>query len=528
MQRIIYISAYRVGVFHYQNKQHPVRFYFDTTRDAQIKFRHYLMSTDNTAVNVLVDLDDEDFIKDTIPHVGPIDRKKIIQRTINRHYKKHSHYLHYTLIGRENNERRNDVIRYSLLRNPQALISWLDILTDCKISIRGIWSLPLLSEILLSKAEISGKNILLITQQQPGSLRQTFISNGIFQSSRLTSFEADEIPIGEFICLQVESTVQFLSNQRQIEFGQITEVHIICNNIDQTAIQSLCPDTSLYTFHYHNLEGTYHLVSGKFDAQINCTDIYTSICSTILLPVGHYGNADLFKYYYQRVLSKFIYGAGIFIFLFSMLYSLSLFSPYQSLSQQTHLLTQQSKQIDKLYNHTFKKIEPELATAKAMQSAVLFNHTINDYKSLSPLKFMSDISIILAESGAHNLSINHFSWQLYQHTKIVGQNNNSALSAIDYAKPQAIIQQAIIEGFIDSPRSASSAMQDPINTFVRALNKHPLIIEVNSKLENISDASNITSFSNANHPHKHNSQPQITTRFLITILMQGVNQVTTP
>lgn len=262
MKRIFYYSGYRLTIFHWKNEKCVATYVFNPGEEGLDKFRTYLHATVNTPVRILVDLIEEDFNKETIPHVGPADRKSIVSRLVDRQYRKSKDYVHYKVVDREQSGRKDDILLYSVLSNPEILEPWIKPMQEAGTAISGIWSLPLLTNKLFNKIESKTNNILLVSQQVPSNLRQTFLKDGAFESSRSAVVNLDDASIGEYISTEVEQTIRFLSNQRHIGFDEKIEIHIICRDEDLTNIQSHCIDSSLRTFHYHNL--------AEIDSKLGC------------------------------------------------------------------------------------------------------------------------------------------------------------------------------------------------------------------------------------------------------------------
>jgi len=486
VKRVFYYSGYRLTIFHWQNETCVTSHVFNPGEEGLEKFKTYLLAADNSPVRILVDLIEEDFKKENIPHVGVNDRKSIVSRLIDRQYRKSKGYVYYRVIDREKTGRKDDILLYSVLSNPEILEPWLKPIVECNTSVSGIWSLPLLSEKLFKKLNITSDNVLLVSQQMPSNLRQTFIKNKKFESSRSAVVNLEDATIGEYISTEVEQTIRFLSNQRHIGFDEKIEIHVICSEIDLPEIKSHCTDSLLRTFHYHKLKdviATLGCNTQAIDEADNDTieysnSIYSYVCATELIPLGHYGKRSLFLKFYEQLLSKSIYAASIILLLTASLFSLSYLSESAALDAETNTLKAQTEGVNNDYERTLAKIEHKLSQTQVMQSSVLLTEKIRQSKILSPQNFMVDISKILTRSGMYDTEITHINWKQHQNNNLPVINARQNKTITNYAKPDVINQYATIGGYIRVSQSSLKESVDKVNSIVAAFKNNKLVRDV--------------------------------------------------
>lgn len=494
MKRIFYYSGYRLTVFHWLNEKLVDSYAFNPGEEGLEKFKTYLLATENTPVRILVDLIEEDFKKETIPHVGAADRKNIVSRLVERHYRKSRDYVHSKVIGREKQGRRDDILLYSVLSNPEILDPWLKPINETGTVVSGIWSLPQVSHKVFSKLNDKSQNVLLVSQQVPSNLRQTFFKNGRFDSSRSAVVNLDDASIGEYISTEVDQTIRFLSNQRQIGFDEKIEVHIICREVDFDVIQSHCSDTNLIHYHYHNIADIDALFKCNTHESEYCSGLYSFVCAAEPVPIGHYGNKSLFYRYYAYLLSHTLYAASALTLLISLIMSFSFISDSEILDSESITLNDKAYSINRDYQKKLAPLEDKLKLTDVMQSSVLFYDKVIATKAISPQNFMVDVSRIFNAVAMRRTTITMLKWRQNQ-TNNFPTNLNSNTQLIDYGKAIEINHLAVIDGFIrisqntlkesvDTTDYISSAFRNSEQTIKLDVERLPVDVRPESTIEN--------------------------------------------
>ena len=507
MKRIFYYSGFRLTVFHWLGEKCIATYAFNPDEEGLKKFKSYLLATHNTPARILVDLIEEDFKQENIPHVGTTDRKSIVTRLIERQHRNSIDYFYYHVMGREKTGRKDDILLYSVLSNPQILEPWLNTMAKCNTSISGIWSLPLLSEKLFNKLNYKVDNVLLVSQQVPSNLRQTFLKKSKFQSSRSAVVNLEDASIGEHISLEVEQTIRFLSNQRHLGFDEKIEIHIICRQQDIAEIKTYCENTTLRSFHYHpideilkQLECTIQLENEPFEIEYS-NGIYSYICSEISIPIGHYGNRNIFTHFYRQIISKTLYATSIFSMLATLILAFYFTSESFLFDKETLTLKIQTQGVIKLYQKKLAKLQHKLSQTQVMKSSVLLVEEIKKNKHVSPQNFMTDISRVLTRSGMRDTEITGITWQHHQSEMLPGMIHNQNKKHTDYADHAKINHHVILNGYIRVSNSSLKESVDKVNAIADAckhhqfihhvkINRMPVDVRSKSSIENVSGVEN--------------------------------------
>ena len=245
MKRLFYFTGYRLTVLHWKGKELVGSFSFESTRSGLDSFRQYLIQTINIPGKFLVDVIEEDFRNEKIPHVGHNDRKSVINRLIDRYYRSSQDYCYSEIIGRVKSGRKDDIVFIAAMTNPQIVQPWLSVLDECEVPLSGIWTLPLISKKLLKTLKATTGVVLLVSQQVNSNVRQTLFRNGKLISSRQSIINqdiSDISDIGKFAAPEVNRTIEFLRVQNLVASDEIINLHILGSNEQLQSLQRFFKD----------------------------------------------------------------------------------------------------------------------------------------------------------------------------------------------------------------------------------------------------------------------------------------------
>ena len=237
---------------------------------------------------LLVDLIEEDFRQETVPHLIGSKRTALLQRKLEQFYRG-SPFHQATLLQRQKTGRRDDDMLFSALTNPSLITPWLDIMQAQQIPLAGIFSVPQISAPLVK--DHPSNYLLLISWEKFSGLRQTYFSEHRLQISRLTPVHA-ELSFHDAVAKELPRTYQYLKSLSLLPSGQILDVRILCHRNDMDSLQAELPHSPDMRYDFADIEGI-----GK---QLKIDYLFTdSDASQIFLqhlaarpPKTHYANSS--------------------------------------------------------------------------------------------------------------------------------------------------------------------------------------------------------------------------------------------
>lgn len=226
-KHLLYLTNERLMAVIWRNGKTRSADSFAVDTAGQAAFAEYLKRCAKFRVYFLVDLIEEDFRLDTIPHVRGSDRRELLDRKLNQMFRG-TPFRHAIVLDRDSGGRRDDRVMYTSITNSELLTPWLDLLDAARVPLVGIYSAPLLSARLLKPLGQTSKHELLVTIHQGNHLRQSYTHLGKTKFSRMTpmggNFANNRVAA---ISDEVRKTWEYLESLRYFESGETLHVCVI-------------------------------------------------------------------------------------------------------------------------------------------------------------------------------------------------------------------------------------------------------------------------------------------------------------
>ena len=179
------------GACLFRGTRRAVRAVADLTADeaGYAELRRNVERAARRPIHILVDLVEEDFRRETAPHVHGPARGSVLKTRSARLFPG-TPYVSARREGRVPEGRRDDRILFSAIVRPERIGPWLDALRGHEVA--GVHSLPIVSAGLLPFLGAGSGTVLLVTESGDRDLRQTCFEDGRLTLSRLATLPPGE------------------------------------------------------------------------------------------------------------------------------------------------------------------------------------------------------------------------------------------------------------------------------------------------------------------------------------------------
>ncbi len=417
---------------------------FTDTPEGKVDFTAFLKTSKYPAY-LLVDLIEEDFRQESIPHLMGRSHHALLQRKFEQFYR-NTPFRQATLLERQKTGRRDDDMLFSALTNPGLITPWLNILLEQAIPLAGIYSVPQISSPLVK--DHPSDYLLLISWEKSAGLRQTYFSQHRLQISRLTPVNAD-MNFQDAVMVELPRIYQYLKSLSLLPADQTLNVRLLGIKSDLIELQPILPD---------NADMRCELVElSKLSRQLGIEQQFTdSDASQIFLhnlatnpPPTHYANATHIRYCTLWRLRRALNWIGGSLLLGSLLGGAV--DIWQG-GQNAHEVRAMNTETQRLLNETGKVTDafPQtLVPASDMKASVSILRDL-ERRTLLPTEVMQPISNMLDQYP--QIELGELNWSLNTTESMPADHRSSIL-------PQALTLKGRLLNFANDYRSAIDYLQ---------------------------------------------------------------------
>ncbi|MDE0156112.1 MAG: hypothetical protein OXS28_10955 [Gammaproteobacteria bacterium] len=469
-RRALLIGARQAAVYEWRDNVAVRRAVFEAGEEGRQGFRRYLAETPGIPFYLLVDVADEEYRQDTVPHLSRRDRQALLKRKAARLFKD-TGYCFFRVTGRETTGRRDDRVLLSALANPGIVRQWVAILDEARTPLAGICSLPLFSGQLLKV--IAGRDDgcrLLVSMQSVSGLRQTCFDNGALRFSRLVqTSRAEQESLSEMIGDEVEKVLRYLDSRRADAPAGPVHVHFLFAGDLLQELKTVLKQQDSVTYHFCDLRELAGENACSKPVPDSSSDAYFMQQLLSLRPGNVYAGAAERRWFFLGRLRAGVAAAGFAMLLGSAGWSalkvyggIVLYLGGKTAEEETHRYAAEYELARKRLPET-PVDPPDLKTAVMIADSLAQNKT-------SPIGMVTVLGHSL--HGFPAIRLSSISWMVTgdPDTAFAGGSDHAAPIAMDVpGAVRSLYQAALVKGRLEPFDGNYREAMDAINRFAEDL-----------------------------------------------------------
>ncbi len=377
---MLLVSGDRAILYLFDGPRLAQAYIFSADDTGYALFDRCLKELNHAPLCVLVDVVEEEYRQDTIPHVGIADRRAVLARKYARLFRG-TPYHHALAQGREGEGRKDDRVLLTAITRPEVVSAWLTPLIAHKVPVAGIYSLPVLSERLLKRIGATGPNVLLISLQKASGLRQTFFRDGQLKISRLAHMpRLGSVPFADHLFGEVEKLRRYLNSLALISRDSPLSIYILSHGQLLTELEQHCHDSDNEKFVLLDVDQVATRVGLDEGSGTHYSDVMFAHLLASEVPLNHYARPEETQYYTLHRLRLALATASLLMVLGSGGWSGINFIEGVNFKQQALDATQKSRFYGQRYELARAKLPPTPVEPEQIKTAVDAVASLRQYK----------------------------------------------------------------------------------------------------------------------------------------------------
>ncbi len=467
------------------------------------KFSQWLRQTPiKTPLKILVDLREETYQIEQIPHVSIYDRKGLLKHKLQRLFKTEP-YSYAEIQGNSNKIidqnsselRHSDCALFTALTQQELVKPWIDCLLQQDIAIKSISSLPLLSaNVLPSLADYS--LVLTPSNTLQGNfhqgVRQLFFKSGRLLFSRLLVL-SDEIPLSEYLShlqAQIEQTLQYLRGARLLTYQDKIQIYLLAST---SFLEKIRPDIAPKgTENYHYLSFS-DLDISKGLKSSNIQQFYFRHLMVLYVAnyrsKNHYASGDERQYFSHWLWRRGLYALASLCFLFALGFAFERY--YQSFFLEQDILRLQKQAVEQHNRYLDAQSQQKQLLGLSME-VIHIKNTVDSFNEIERQFSLIDNDLIWLShylKDAPALYVDEIRWQIKPIQKHISvktglsdfqkrfQEKRKNQNKAPLAQYHAYLN---FKGFLKPYDGNSTAALRLINRFINRLRADERIYQINT------------------------------------------------
>ncbi len=400
---LLFLCAQRFQAQVWKNGSLSAERVFADTPQGKSEFAAFVAAQREPAL-LLTDLIEEDFRHEVVPHLRGKNRFDQQQRKFEQFYR-NTAFRQAVLHERQQEGRRDDLMLFSALTNPQVITPWLEVMRQQRAALAGIYSVPSISMPLIE--HIQAEHILLLSWEKSAGLRQTYFNAKRLYLSRLSPVTNGNA-FGDVVAAETARTQQYLRSLSLLPAGQALQVYIICHAEDRPHLEQALPAMEGMAYNYLDIQ--------QLARQVRSKDAYADSDATSLFlhllasrpPASQYAPAEHRHFFILWQLRRRLFQLAALTAVVCLLWAGANVWEGNALNEESKALAQQAQVLERRAHDITRHFPHQLASPADMKSAVTALRTLNSY-SLAPQAVWGGLSAVL--DAFPRIRIDRLTWQ---------------------------------------------------------------------------------------------------------------------
>ncbi|MFC1751255.1 hypothetical protein ACFL2V_20935 [Pseudomonadota bacterium] len=459
--RIFYVTSTTLAVFHCEKGGIELLAKFEDAAASVAAFGKYVAQQSDVPSAMVVDVVEEEFRTEHIPHVIGTDRKHLLARKTSAMFRQ-TPFRNAQIIKREKRGRKDDLVLFSALTRPQIMEPWLAKLRSNKVPLVGIYSMAMLAQLLVKRLNIEHSNMEVLSIQQGELLRQSFVNDRALKSSRLAYLDTEsDASCLKSILSEVERNHQYLGRLQLLKIGEPVVVYLLSEGEQLEYLHAGCVDSDRFKFNLLDLNDVAAKIGLDQTLSADQSELFFCYLLSRWLPEGNYGAGIERRYYKQYRLRNQLKVASVLLAMVSCGWSVSHVLDGYALSQTTADLSEHIEMLALDYKRQAAALPDLNYSPKVIRAAVVNDQALQARKP-SALGALAIVGSVLLKHK--NVAVDELSWGVEVMVDDFGEETQ-----VDVAKIKAHLEQF--------PQDFQRAFQQ-VDAFTKDLNQNPLVQNV--------------------------------------------------
>lgn len=478
-KRIFFISSGRLRAYHHDGQlREPLEFRAD--EEGLAIFSQYLDQPWRDPVYVLVDFVEEEFREETVPHVFGGDRQAVVRTKLNRLFRDAT-YSHAVFQGRSKEGRKDDRMLFTALIRPDLLAPWMGQLTAHKTPVAGIYSLPLVGKDLIKPLKLDARNLLLVTLQSSGGLRQTYFQDGELKMSRLAMLPDSSAEAYTAAMLgEVERVRRYLNSLRMLPSDEPLEVCILGTERVRAEVERHSPASITANHRVMPLSEAAQKVGMKGGYDGRYSDRLFAHLLAIRAPSNQYAPQPQTRYFRLHQLRRGLIAASVILLMGSLAWSAAKFVDGLTAIQDVAGARRQAAFYQTRYERARARLPGTPTDSRNMKRVVEAVEKLNTFRT-SPVSLLQVVSIGLETFP--EVQLDELEWRVAtEPTAKVDANAPSPVGKLRRGEVReettALYQVALVTGHIASFSGNYRDALETVRRFAERLRTVPGVVDV--------------------------------------------------